>query len=122
MKCSIGQKGLTLVEVAIVMVIMGILIAIGASMLGPLTKRAKQVETDAVLNSATDAIMAYATTNKRLPVWTDSNDLVLSPSEFHYILRSRNDAWSGPDFLPVFQYIPIFQRPIFARPQQQTCE
>ena len=98
MKCSISQKGLTLVEVAIVMVIMGILIAIGASMLGPLTKRAKQVETDAVLNSTIDAIMAYVTANKRLPFWTDNNDLVLSSSEFHYILRSRNDAWSGPIF------------------------
>jgi prepilin-type N-terminal cleavage/methylation domain-containing protein len=97
-KYSIGQKGLTLVEIAIVMVIMGILIAIGASMLGPLTKRAKQMETDTALNSAVDAVMAYATTNKRLPVWTDSNDLVLSPNEFHYILRTRNDAWSGPIF------------------------
>ena len=80
------------------MVIMGILIAIGASMLGPLTKRAKQVETDTILNGAVDAVMAYATTNKRLPVWTDSNDLVLSSNEFHYIIRNRNDAWNGPLF------------------------
>ncbi len=98
MRYSIGQKGLTLVEVAIVMVIMGILIAIGTSMLGPLTKRAKQVETDAILNSSVDAVMAYATINKRLPLWTDGDDLVLSPNEFHYILRSRNDAWGGPIF------------------------
>jgi prepilin-type N-terminal cleavage/methylation domain-containing protein len=93
-----GQKGLTLVEIAIVMVIMGILITIGAGMLGPLTKRAKQVETETILNSAVDAVMAHVTTNKRLPVWTDSNDLVLSPNEFHYIIRSRNDAWGGPIF------------------------
>jgi prepilin-type N-terminal cleavage/methylation domain-containing protein len=97
-KYSINQKGLTLVEIAIVMVIMGILITIGAGMLGPLTKRAKQAETDGILNGAVDAVMAYATINKRLPVWTDSNDPVLSPNEFHYILRSRNDAWSGPLF------------------------
>ncbi len=89
---------MTLVEIAIVMVIMGFLIAIGASMLGPLTKRAKKVETDTILNSAVDAVVAYATTNKKLPLWTDGNDLVLSPNEFHYIIRTRNDAWSGPLF------------------------
>jgi prepilin-type N-terminal cleavage/methylation domain-containing protein len=98
LKFSLGNKGLTLVEIAIVMVIMGILIAIGASMLGPLTKRARQMETDSTLNSAVDAVTAYATTNKRLPVWTDSNDLTLSPNEFHYLIRNRNDAWSGPLF------------------------
>jgi len=97
-KYCIDQKGLTLVEIAIVMVIMGILLTIGAGMLGPLTKRAKQAETDNILNGAVDAVMAYATINKRLPVWTDSNDPVLSPNELHYILRSRNDAWSGPLF------------------------
>lgn len=98
MKCRINNKGLTLVEIAIVMVIMGILVAIGAGMLGPLTKRAKQVETDTILNGAVDAVMAYATTNKKLPVWTDGDNLVLVPNEFHYAIRNRNDAWSGPLF------------------------
>ena len=98
MKYRIGEKGLTLIEIAIVMVIMGILIAIGASMLGPLTKRAKHLETDTTLDGAVDAVVAYATTNKKLPVWTDGNDLVLSPNEFHYIISNRNDAWSNPLF------------------------
>jgi prepilin-type N-terminal cleavage/methylation domain-containing protein len=98
LKYRIGEKGLTLIEIAIVMVIMGILIAIGASMLGPLTKRAKQLETNTILDAAVDAVVAYATTNKKLPVWTDGNDLTLSPNEFHYIIRNRNDAWGSPLF------------------------
>ena len=95
---STDQKGLTLVELAVVMVILGILVTIGATMLGPLTRKVKQVETDTFLNSAVDAVLAYATANKRLPLWTDSNDLTLSQNEFHYIVRSRNDAWGGPIF------------------------
>ncbi len=37
--------GFTLIEIAIVLVILGLLVTLGASMIGPLTKRAKLNET-----------------------------------------------------------------------------
>ncbi|HEX2966044.1 MAG TPA: type II secretion system protein, partial [Syntrophorhabdaceae bacterium] len=98
MSIRLDQKGMTLIELAIVLVIIGILMSVGAGMFGPLSKRAKQLETETVLSSAVDAVIAYATVNKRLPVWTDGNDTVLSSNEFHYILRNRNDAWMSPVF------------------------
>ena len=92
------ERGLTLVEIAIAMIILGLLIGFGASMLGPLTKRAKQIETTDIVNGAADAVVAYASVNRRLPVWADLNNAVVSANEFHYVVRSRNDALAAPLF------------------------
>jgi prepilin-type N-terminal cleavage/methylation domain-containing protein len=37
-----SNKGLTLIEIAIVLIVLGILIGLGASIIGPLTKRIKR--------------------------------------------------------------------------------
>lgn len=76
-------KGLTLVEVSIVLVILGLLIGLGASLMGPLTKRAKINETKETLNANFEAIISWAAGNKKLP---DS-------SEFVSVVRSQNDSW-----------------------------
>jgi len=54
------QKGLTLVEVAIVLVILGLLIGLGASLIGPLTKRAKITETRDIVNAAVESVIGFA--------------------------------------------------------------
>jgi prepilin-type N-terminal cleavage/methylation domain-containing protein len=52
----ISNKGVTIIELAVVLVILGILVGIGASMMGSLTKRAKLTETRETVNAAVDAV------------------------------------------------------------------
>jgi prepilin-type N-terminal cleavage/methylation domain-containing protein len=92
------EKGFTLIEIAIVMIIVGLLLGLGAGMVGPLMKRAKIIETREIINAAVDSVISYAASSKRLPIWRDANDAVTAPNEFHYLLRNRNDAWVNPLF------------------------
>jgi len=80
------QKGLTLVEVAIVLVILGLLIGLGASLIGPLTKRAKITETRDIVNAAVESVIGFGAKNNRLPTNT----------EFPQAVRNPNDAWTKP--------------------------
>lgn len=84
------DKGLTLVEIAIVLVIIGILVSLGVGLLGPLTKRIKFHESRDVVKQAKEAVLGFAVANKRLP--TDT--------EFTQIVRSK-DAWGNDLFYHV---------------------
>lgn len=66
-KCRCAPSGFTLVELAIVLVIVGLLVGMGAGMVGPLTKRAKLHDTRDTVKEAYNAIMGYAAANKQLP-------------------------------------------------------
>lgn len=68
------KKGFTLVEIAIVMVIIGLLIGMGANMIGPLTKRAKLNESREDMNKAKEAVVSYSMTHGRLPCPDVNND------------------------------------------------
>lgn len=59
--------GLTLIEIAIALVIIGILTGLGASLIGILTKRAKLNENREKLRVAYESVLNYATQNKTLP-------------------------------------------------------
>jgi len=65
-KCS-RNRGLTLIEMAIVLVIIGLLVSVGAALIGPLTKRAKLTETREIVKNAYESILGFAISNKRLP-------------------------------------------------------
>jgi prepilin-type N-terminal cleavage/methylation domain-containing protein len=88
---SLKDNGFTLVELAIVLVLVGILVSLGAGMIGPLTKRAKMNETKDTVNAAVDSVLGYGAINNpnRLP------DLSASPSatSFWTNVRTQNDAW-----------------------------
>ncbi|MCE5312598.1 MAG: type II secretion system GspH family protein, partial [Nitrospiraceae bacterium] len=62
-----NQKGFTIVELAIVLVVIGILLGVGASLIGPLTKRIKFNESREVVRAAREAVVGFAITNKQLP-------------------------------------------------------
>lgn len=79
-----NNKGFSLIELSIVLVIMGILISFGTSMIAPLTKRVKYTETKEVVNAAVESIISFAAANNRIP----------TTSEFQSIVRTTRDAWA----------------------------
>ncbi len=85
------ERGLTLIELAIVLVIVGILIGMGASIVGILVKRAKYNESVEVVNSAVQGIIGFATSSRRLP--TDS--------ELSSAVRTTRDSY-GRDIAYIY--------------------
>ncbi|MBI4686213.1 MAG: putative Ig domain-containing protein [Nitrospirae bacterium] len=70
---AMHQKGFTLVELAIVLIIIGLLAGMGAGLVGMLTKRAKLAETRETVKTAYESILGYAASKKKLP--NDLSDL-----------------------------------------------
>ncbi|MBA4418507.1 MAG: hypothetical protein C0392_11465 [Syntrophus sp. (in: bacteria)] len=82
----LNSRGFTLVEIAIALVILGMLISLGAGMIGPLTIRAKITETKEIINAAVDGVIGFGATNSRLPTLV----------QFPTIIRSQNDGFARP--------------------------
>jgi prepilin-type N-terminal cleavage/methylation domain-containing protein len=81
-----NNQGWTLVELALVLVIVGILVTMGAGMIGPLTKRVKMSETKEIINAAIDSVIGYAATNSRVP----------DTAQFPSVVRNQNDVYGQP--------------------------
>jgi len=79
-----NNKGFSIIELSMVLVIMGILISFGTGMIAPLTKRVKYTETKEVVNAAVESIISFASANNRIP----------TTSEFQSIVRTPRDAWT----------------------------
>ena len=67
-----NSRGFTLIEIAIVMVIIGVLAGGGVSLMGMLTKRKARTETIEYLKQAQAALISFADINGRLP-WADTS-------------------------------------------------
>jgi prepilin-type N-terminal cleavage/methylation domain-containing protein len=79
------KKGFTIVELAVVLVLVGILISLGVSMIGPLTKRARESDTKGTIDAAIESLVGFAATNHRLP----------TVAEFTGAVKKPNDAWGN---------------------------
>ena len=84
MRFKLTEKGFTLVEMAMVLVLVGILVSLGMGLMGPLMKTAKYTETKETVNTALISAIGFATTNNRLP----------TAAEFPTAVRNPRDAWS----------------------------
>jgi len=91
-----GHKGFTIIEVAIVLVIIGLIVGFGASLVGPLTIRAKRTETKETLKAAKESIVGFAAANGRIPVWGDNISDTIAVDEFCEVVTNRRDAFTQP--------------------------
>jgi len=83
------KKGFTLVELAIVMVIVGLLIGMGAGMIGPMTKRAKLLETTETLKQMKESIIGYIASRKEVPC--DATEVCTAPDvRFNSLVNTRD--------------------------------
>ncbi len=92
---KLSSKGFTLIEIAIVLVIVGLLLGLGTSLVGPLTKKSKRSESQEDVNAAVNAIIGYAASNNRLPVWGD-NTADGTLDEFCEVVTDRTDSFQKP--------------------------
>jgi len=81
------RKAFTLIELAIVLVIVGLLLGGGMGIFSLLVKRSKIIETKDNLKANVEAVVSYATSYDRLP----------SNSEFKNVVKTIKDSW-GKDF------------------------
>ncbi len=81
------QAGFTIIEMAIVMVIIGVLVGMGASMVGPLSIRAKRIETTEIIDAGFQAVIGHAAANR---------GVLPTTAQFPGIIKKQNDAWTRP--------------------------
>ena len=81
-----AQAGFTLIEIAIVLIVVGLVLVLGITLMGPLTKSVKRNETKEIVNAAVESIASFASSSKRLP----------TAAEFPNAVRNPNDAWTKP--------------------------
>lgn len=82
-----NQAGFTIIEMAIVMVLIGLVVGFGASLIGPLSIRAKRIESTETVKAAAEAIIGHASANQAvLPTATQLTQTI----------KTQNDAWSRP--------------------------
>ena len=81
-----NKKGFTLIELAMILVIIGVLIGIGATTFSILIKRAKYAESKEIVNAAVEAITGYASSSGRIP----------TASELNTVVRTLEDSYGKP--------------------------
>lgn len=88
-------KGFTLVELAVSLVVIGLLIGLGTAMVGPLMSSIKVRESRENLGAAVESVNSWASGNNRLPQWGDGT-ADTTTDEFIEVARTSTDAWGRP--------------------------
>ena len=82
-----NSKGFTIIELALVLIIIGLLVGFGASLVGPLFERSKRIETQETVKAAVESVIGFAASNNsRLP----------DAAQFPGIIKKQNDSWKKP--------------------------
>ncbi|CAH2030470.1 hypothetical protein [Trichlorobacter ammonificans] len=79
-----SQSGMSMLNLIILLMLVGVVTAAGAKMLGPLVQRGKINETKTTINSAVDAIISWSLSRGHLPGTT---------AEFAEASSNQYDAW-----------------------------
>ncbi|MEO5356579.1 MAG: prepilin-type N-terminal cleavage/methylation domain-containing protein [Nitrospirae bacterium YQR-1] len=89
-----NDKAFTLIELAIVMVVIGIMFSMGAGLVSLLIKRTKTTETKDKITAVVAGVAGYAATNNRLPSsGTISSDCPQSSSDFVSSISNQYDSF-----------------------------
>ncbi len=86
-----NHNGFTLIELSIVLVIIGLLVGLGAGMIGPLTTAVKVRETREIEDAALQSIISWASSSNSIP----------NSAGFPNVAKSPKDAW-GRDFIYLY--------------------
>ena len=90
-----NASGFTLVEIAIVLVIMGLLVGFGTQLATSLTTRTKRVENKEAAKAAAASVIGHAASHESIPVWGDDTPDG-TVDEFCEVVTKRQDATSKP--------------------------
>jgi prepilin-type N-terminal cleavage/methylation domain-containing protein len=84
---NLKNEGFTIIEMAVVLIIVGIMVGFGASLIRPLFERSKRIETRETVKAAVESVTGYAVSNNsRLP----------DTSQFSGTIKKQNDSWRKP--------------------------
>jgi len=86
-----SRKGFTLIELAMVLVIVGLLLGLGLTAFSILIKRAKVKETKEKVNAAVESVLGYTYSTSKLP----------DATKFSSIVREKKDAY-GKDLVYIY--------------------
>ncbi len=98
-----NRNGFSLVELAVSLVVIGLLIGLGTAMVGPLLSSIKVRESRENLGAAVESVNSWAAGNTRLP----------DATEFGSTVRTPTDAWGRP-----FRY--LFDNKLFTPANKDT--
>ncbi len=90
-----NNSGFSLVEIAIVLVIMGLLVGFGTRLATSLTTRSKHIENREAAKAAAAAVIGHAASHESIPVWGDDTPDG-TVDEFCEVVTKRKDATSKP--------------------------
>jgi prepilin-type N-terminal cleavage/methylation domain-containing protein len=84
---NLDNKGFTIIEMAVVLIIVGLMVGFGASLVGPMFERSKRLETQEIVQAAVESVVGYAASNNgRLP----------DTAQFPGTIKKQNDSWKKP--------------------------
>jgi len=89
----LNSRGFSLVEMALVLVVVGIVIGIGAGMIGPLTTMSKVRESREIVESGIVSVSSWSASNNRLPTFTPN---LPDTVRFDQIAQKPIDSWGRP--------------------------
>lgn len=88
--------GFTLIEVALMLAVLGLLLGVGVSLIGPLVKRSKLTESREAVQQAKEALVGYAVKNGYLPYQETTYDPVQPAEAFRLAGAKGTDAFGRP--------------------------
>jgi len=110
---------MSLLNVIILLMLVGVLTTAGVKMMGPLIQRGKINDTKTTINSTVDAIISWSTANGRLPTAAEVGAVLPNPNDAwgkqliylydNSLTTTATGAYAGEPLPPIRQVVPMKQ-------------